>query len=123
MPKKYFKKRQRRPKAGNDEKMTFSKKIIPTESIVCIITGSSTLLVFLLLSLYSSINQGEGGILVGGIGMLAFLIAGCGFVFSLKTLRKDNIFLKLPLISTGINAFALILYIILYSYGLILKML
>lgn len=123
MPKSYFKKRKKRHRALQDIGMSFSSKIIPKEGIGAIISGIISILIFFGLSVYSTIKRGEAETVVGMTGMGAFLLAILGFVVSLKVLKKDNVFLKVPIYGLIINTASLILYIILYFYGIILMML
>lgn len=79
-------------------------------------------MMFFGLSVYSTMKRGEAGQIVGMIGMGAFLIAIIGFIVSLKVIKKDNVFIKVPIYGLMINTASVILYIILYFYGIILMM-
>lgn len=123
MPKIYFKKRVKRPKSRNETGISFSSKVVPKEGIAAIITGIVSIILFLILSVYSTLKRGEASLFIGVIGMAAFILALAGFIVSLRAMKKDNVFLKIPIYGVAINTFAVILYLILYFYGMILMML
>lgn len=123
MPKIYFKKREKRPKTPGEAGISFTSKKIPKEGILAIILGGISLFIFLYLSIYSAYYRGEAGLEAGGVGSVAFLLSLIGFLISLKTMKKDNIFIKIPIIGVTVNTVAFIIYLVLYFYGLILMML
>lgn len=122
MPKIHFKRRQNRPKPHVEKGITFSSKIIPGEGIAAITVGIVSIILFVGLSIYSTYKRGEAPLLVGFLGMGAFFLAISGFIMSLRTMKKDNVFLKVPIYGVIINTMAVILYLILYFYGIILMM-
>lgn len=122
MPKNYFKKREKRPKTPGEAGISFTSKKIPGEGIFAIFLGGGSLGIFLYLAVYSAYYRGKAGLEVGGAGSVAFLLSLIGFLISLKTMKKDNIFIKVPITGLVINTVALILYLVLYFYGLILMM-
>lgn len=123
MPKIHFKKREKRPNPNKEKGLTFSSKIIPKEGLIAIGMGVLSLIFFLGLSVYSTYKRGDVPILAGILGMVGFLFSLIGFILSLRTMKKDNVFLKVPIYGVAINTAAVILYLILYFYGIILMML
>lgn len=117
-----FKRRKNRPKPHVEKGITFSSKIIPKEGIMAISVGILSIMIFIGLSIFSTYKRGEGPIIIGVIGMMAFFLAISGFVMSLRTMKKDDVFIKIPIYGVIINTLAVILYLILYFYGIILMM-
>lgn len=123
MAKVFFEKRKKRLKVLKDSGMSFSSKVVPREGVIAIFLGIFSILFFLGLAIFSTIQRGEGGRGMGALGMGAFLLALIGFVLSLRTIRRDNIIVKIPMYGVIINMIAVILYLILYFYGIIIMML
>lgn len=122
MPKIYFKKREKRPKTPGEAGIRFTSQRIPKEGILAIILGGVSIFIFLYLSFYSAYYRGEAGLIIGGIGSFAFFLSLTGFFLSLRTMKKDNVFLKVPIMGVVVNMISLIIYLVLYFYGLILMM-
>ena len=45
-----------------------------------------------------------------------------GFVLALGTFKRDDVAMKLSIIGAAVNAVAVIIYLILYAYGLVIGM-
>ena len=73
---------------------------------------------FITVSIVSGINKGEGGLLLGIIGILLFVFAVFGFVLSYKEMKKRDIYYRFPMIGIITNGIMLILLVIIYILGL-----
>ena len=80
--------------------------------------GILVVLGFITISIVSGINKGEGGLLLGIIGILLFVFAVFGFVLSYKEMKKRDIYYRFPMIGIITNGIMLILLVIIYILGL-----
>jgi len=80
--------------------------------------GILVVLGFITVSIVSGINKGEGGLLLGIIGILLFVFAVFGFVLSYKEMKKRDIYYRFPMIGIITNGIMLILLVIIYILGL-----
>jgi len=80
--------------------------------------GILVVLGFITVSIVSGINKGEGGLLLGIIGILLFVFAVFGFILSYKEMKKRDIYYRFPMIGIITNGIMLILLVIIYILGL-----
>ena len=85
--------------------------------IVSLGIAIASLIMMLLLFVFSGKAKGNGGIVYGylGIGNLALSVAG--FVMGLKCFKKDEIYMTTPTAGSVINGMIVIIYLILYFLG------
>ncbi|MBR3771255.1 MAG: hypothetical protein IKL07_03210 [Clostridium sp.] len=95
---------------------TFSDKVHPKEGIASVILGVMLLLGYLSLFLITSKKQ--GGLLVGVLGLLLFLLAWVGFVIAVKAMKKEDIRYQFPIIGIILNGIIVVISVILYFRGL-----
>ena len=86
--------------------------------ILSALIGILVVLGFITVSIVSGINKGEGGLLLGIIGILLFVFAVFGFVLSYKEMKKRDIYYRFPMIGIITNGIMLILLVIIYILGL-----
>lgn len=122
MPRIVFKKRKRTVRTGKEKKMSFSSKEVPKEGVIAILMGIFSLLLFVILVIYSTYKRGEADIFAGAVGLIAFFTSLVGFGISLRTMKRDNIVIKFPVYGVLVNTISLFIYLILYFYGIILMM-
>jgi hypothetical protein len=72
---------------------------------------------FLTISIISGLARGDGGLLLGVIGILLFCLAVFGFVLSYKAFKKKDIFYQFPIIGAILNGFMTIFLLIIYILG------
>lgn len=75
---------------------------------------------FIAVSIVSSIYGGEGGLIIGIIGILLFVLALVGFILSYKALKQRDIFHRFPMIGTISNGIMIIILITMYILGMYL---
>lgn len=80
--------------------------------------GLIVVLGFIALSIVSGIYGGEGGLVIGIVGILLFFLALFGFILSYKELKQRDVYYRFPMIGVFSNGVMLILLMILYIVGL-----
>lgn len=85
--------------------------------IISAIIGIAVVLGFLTISFISGFARGEGGILLGIIGIALFCFAIFGFILSYKAFKKKDIFYRFPIMGAVLNGFMTILLFIIYLIG------
>lgn len=73
---------------------------------------------FIVTSIISGINGGQGGLVIGIAGILLFVLAIIGFIISYKELRQRDIYYRYPMIGIITNGIMLILLMVIYIMGL-----
>jgi hypothetical protein len=73
---------------------------------------------FIAISIVSGIRKGEGGMLIGIIGIILFVIALFGFILSYRELKQRDIYYRFPMIGIITNGIMLIIFMIIYIAGL-----
>lgn len=117
-----FKKRKIRLKNSKDSGLNFSAKAVAAESVISILCGVISLIAFLALSADSAYYEGKTAVTTGIYGMIFFAVSITGFVLALGTFKRDDVAMKLSIIGAAVNAVAVIIYLILYAYGLVIGM-
>lgn len=82
-----------------------------------ILFGVFSIIIFVVACVYSGVNRGEAGLLVGIYGIIAMLINGYGFYLAVKSLKGDDIYFLTPLIGVVLNGLMLAAYVILIIIG------
>lgn len=70
-------------------------------------------------SIVSGVYGGNGGLLIGIIGILIFALGVFGFILSYKALKQRDIFYRFPLIGIISNGFILVILMLLYILGML----
>ncbi len=76
-----------------------------------------SIVIFLFSSIYSGVNEGEAGLLVGVLGLIAIVINIYGFYMAVKSLRGDDIYFFTALMGVVLNGLMLSTYIVLIIVG------
>jgi hypothetical protein len=102
----------------NKEMIHFSGRRHTKLGICSMIIGILSILGLLAASILSGIYHGQGGIVLGvvGIGLLALSVFG--FVLSYKAFKKKDIFYRFPIIGAVLNGFMTILLFVIYILGI-----
>ncbi len=82
-----------------------------------IIFGIFSVIIFIISCVYSWINRGEAGLLVGVLGIIAMLVNAYGFALAVKSLKGDDIYFLTALIGVVLNGLMFAAYIILMIVG------
>ncbi len=102
------------------EVFKFSGRSHSVRGVISVIAGFVTLIALLVLSVVSSFSKGNGGLIIGIIGMLLFAISVAGFILGIKSCREKEIYYAAPVTGMVLNGFLSIIFFILYMLGLIL---
>ncbi|WMJ89640.1 DUF6142 family protein [Anaerocolumna sp. MB42-C2] len=98
----------------------FSGRSHSVKGIISVIIGVFTLITLLILSIISSLSKGNGGWIIGLIGMLLFAISIAGFVLGIKACREKEIHYAAPVTGMVLNGFLSIFFFVLYMVGVII---
>ncbi|QHQ61164.1 hypothetical protein Ana3638_10595 [Anaerocolumna sedimenticola] len=98
----------------------FSGRSHSLKGIISVIIGSLSLISLLILSIISSLSKGNGGLIIGFIGMLLFVISITGFILGIKACREKEIYYTAPVTGMVINGFLSIFFFVLYMVGVII---
>jgi hypothetical protein len=101
----------------NKEMIHFSGRRHTKTGILSMVIGIVAVAGFLALSIVSGVNGGQGGIVLGIIGLLLFGLSVFGFVLSYKAFKKKDIFYRFPIAGAILNGFMTIIYMIVYILG------
>lgn len=101
----------------NKEMIHFSGRSHTKLGIWSSVVGVAVVMGFLTISMISSSSQGNGGMLLGIIGLLLFGFAIFGFYLSYKAFKQKDIFYHFPIIGCVLNGTMIILLLILYILG------
>jgi hypothetical protein len=99
------------------EMIRFSGRRHTKTGIISTIIGIVVVLGFLTISMISGLARGNGGLLLGFLGILLFGLSIFGFVLSYKAFKKKDIFYRFPVIGAILNGFMTILLLIIYILG------
>ena len=67
----------------------------------------------------SGVNKGNGGVLLGIIGLSGFAISIFGFILGIKSFKEKDIFFVAPVLGVGSNGVMLVVLFCLYIVGLV----
>ena len=101
----------------NKEMIHFSGRRHTKTGILSTVIGGSVILGFLAVSISSGLSGGEGGWILGVIGLLLFGLSVFGFVLSYKAFQKKDIFYRFPVLGGLFNGVMLILLLVIYILG------
>lgn len=104
----------------NREMIHFSGRRHTKTGIFSTVIGAISILGFLIVSVISGASKGNGGLLLGVVGILLFALSVFGFVMSYRSFKKKDIFYRFPLIGGILNGFMVILLLIIYIVGVCL---
>lgn len=82
-----------------------------------IIFGIFSIILFVVSCVFSGINRGEAGLLVGVFGIVAMIVNIYGFALAVKSLKGDDIYFLTALIGVVMNGLMFAAYIILMIVG------
>jgi hypothetical protein len=101
-----------------NKEIHFSGRRHAKTGVAATIVGGVSVLGFLTLSILSGVAGGQGGLVIGIIGILLFALSIFGFVLSYRTFQKKDIFYRFPIIGALLNGFMSILMLVLYIIGI-----
>lgn len=100
------------------ETFKFSIKKHSIMGIISSILGSISCITLIVLSYISSRTAGNGGLVLGVIGMALFCLSITGIVLAIKGFKEKEIYYTAPIVGLGLNGFLSIVYFVLYMVGI-----
>lgn len=93
--------------------------VIPKDTKIGLLTGIVTMVILILLFIYSTLKRGNAGVGVGLVGMIV-MVAGCyGLIMSIRGIKKkDCMYFTIPVIGIGLNGLVFVSTFVLYVVGL-----
>lgn len=102
------------------EVFKFTGRSHSVKGLISLVIAIVTLLTFFVISVVSSFSKGNGGLILGVIGILLFILSTTGFILGIKACKEKEIFYKAPVTGMVINGLLSILFFILYMVGIIM---
>ena len=110
----------KKKKKEKRRKKKFSLEQHPLEALVSTGIGVLSLLALLTAFVLSGKAGGNGGLYLGGMGLLCFFMNLAGLCFAMKGFRKPEIRYVFPVLGIAINSLLMIGCLLLYLVGAIL---
>lgn len=95
----------------------FTDKRHPIDAIVAVLLAFVLLIVMIVVSYKSSQTAGNGPMAYGMIGFCAMILSFAGFVTSILTLKKKEIFYLFPTVGAVLNGLLFIGLFVVYVLG------
>lgn len=101
-----------------DDKLKFNNTNISSKAVAALITGSASLLLFIIFILYRGFKE-ETPQIFAIIATAALVVSVIGFFVSIKCTKKTNSDYKVPFAGVIVNGLAFIIYLVTYIMGLL----
>ncbi|MDF2536999.1 MAG: putative rane protein [Herbinix sp.] len=101
----------------NKDMIHFSGRRHTKLGICSALIGIIVVLTFLTISVISGTLHGNGGFLLGVIGICLFPLAVFGFVLSYKAFKQKDIFYRFPMVGALLNGCMTVFLLIIYILG------
>jgi len=105
-------------KKHKKEIFKFSGRSHSVKGIASIILGIVSLLTLILLSVISSISHGNGGMVIGILGIALLIAAVSGFILGIKACREKEIYYTAPVTGMIMNGLLSLGLFLLYIVGI-----
>ncbi len=103
----------------NKEMIHFSGRRHTKMGIISAIIGCLVVIGFLSISFISGFANGNGGFILGVIGLFLFFLAIFGLVLSYRSFKKKDIFYRFPVVGAVLNGIMTILFLTIYILGFV----
>ena len=100
--------------------MRFSDKKHSVRGIISLLISIISILLLGILFYFSSLAKGEGGSLLGAIGLILLIFSSAGFILAIKAYKEKDIYYQAPILGSILNGVIFIVLFILYIMGLFL---
>jgi hypothetical protein len=101
----------------NKDMIRFSGRRHTKLGVISAIIGIVVVLGFITISIISGLLSGNGGFILGVIGLGLFSLAIFGFVLSYKAFKQKDIFYRFPIIGAILNGLMTVFLLIIYILG------
>lgn len=102
---------------GKRKKIQFTDRSHPTLGIISIILGVVAMGSLITLCVQSGNTQGNSGLIIGVLGMLAMIMSIVGFFLAIRCYRRDDIYMVTPTIGSIVNGIMVIVFLLLFFIG------
>ena len=85
------------------EMIHFSGRRHTKTGIISMMIGIGVVIGFLTISFISGLKRGEGGLILGAVGISLFYLSVLGLVLSYQAFKKKDIFYRFPIIGAFLN--------------------
>lgn len=99
------------------ESFKFSDKKHSVRGLISLVMGILSCVCLLILFYISSLSAGNGGLLLGAVGMAMCVFSIVGFVIAVKACKEKEIYYNVPILGLALNGFLSVTYLILYMLG------
>ncbi|MFV0341693.1 MAG: DUF6142 family protein [Anaerocolumna sp.] len=96
----------------------FSGRSHSLRGVISVVLAIISLLLIMTSTILSTISHGNGGMYLGAVGILAFIVSLGGFILGIKACLEKEIYYTAPLVGMIINGLLFIFYFILYMVGI-----
>lgn len=100
------------------DRLKFKGRKQSARGITGMIFGITTLIAAALMIILNGVYYVNTEILYGIIGVVCFFLNVAGLVLGLKAIRERDVFPKIPITSIVLNSISLIVYIVIYTFGI-----
>lgn len=100
------------------DNLRFSGRRHSLTGILSAIIGIVVIIGFVVLSIISGTMEGQGGQVLGFLGLLFFAMAVYGSVLAYKAFKERDVFFHFPILGAASNGIMTILFVILYILGI-----
>ncbi len=101
-----------------DDKLKFNNTNTSSKAVASLITGSTSLLLFIIFVFYRGFKR-ETPQIFAIIATAALVVSIIGFLVSIKCTKKTNSDYKIPFAGVIVNGLAVLIYLITYIMGLL----
>ena len=106
-----------RRKRKKDGELRLTDKKHTAAGIWSVVVGIFAFVMFVVTCFISGDSGGKGGMIVGVVGILCFIISISGFILAWLSLRKENIRYLFPTIGAVVNGLQIVGYMVVYIWG------
>lgn len=107
-------------KVEKKAKLKFQGRKRSKRGVVSMLLSLIVLAGFITASVLSGMAKGEGGLMLGYLGVASLVIAIVGFVLGVKSFKEQDILYFHPIFGSVVNGLFLLVFISLYLIGLFL---
>ncbi len=105
-------------KEGKKQALQFKGRKQSVQGVSALTLAFLEIAGILAMTVVSSRTAGNGGSILGIVGLLLFAAAVTGFVLAIRSLKEQDIYFVVPVLATLLNGLMMILLLSLYIVGI-----
>lgn len=98
----------------------FSGRSHSVRGLISVSLAVVALLSIVISSIISAISHGNGSLILGAVGIVAFIISLVGFILGIKGSMEKEIYYTAPVVGMIVNGLLFMFYFVLYVVGIFL---